>query len=401
MFREQSRAESRAITMTAEANDTPPPPADGSVARVGGGITLVALRKFYGDVEAVRGIDIDIRPGEFFSLLGPSGCGKTSTLRMIAGFEDPTSGQVLLDGADVSATPAHERPVNTVFQNYALFPFMSVADNVGFGLKYEKISKQEASRRVAQALDLVRMGDYAKRKPSQLSGGQQQRVALARALVLGPRVLLLDEPLGALDAKLRKTLQVELKSLQERVGITFVYVTHDQEEALTMSDRIAVMAHGLVEQIGTPAEVYEQPATAYVADFLGSANVVDVQVVGAGSDGRTAFRLGDSVLEAGGSPHAVGAAKLVVRPERLRLDRVASPGGLAATVERIVYLGATSDVVVRLANNATLVVNQPSEVAREFTTGSAVTVTADPDALRLLPPGALADAVVENEAESA
>ena len=356
----------------------------------GGAIGLVDLHKFYGEVEAVRGISLDIRAGEFFSLLGPSGCGKTSTLRMIAGFEIPSSGQVLLDGVDIASMPAHERPVNTVFQNYALFPFMSVADNVAFGLKYEKISKPDMVRRVGDALDSVRMGEYAKRKPSQLSGGQQQRVALARALVLGPRVLLLDEPLGALDAKLRKALQVELKSLQERVGITFVYVTHDQEEALTMSDRIAVMAHGLVEQVGSPAEVYEQPATAYVADFLGSSNVLDVVAVGPGSDGGTMFRLGEAVLEAAGE-HAPGPAKLVVRPERLRIDDDTSTApALRGVVERIVYLGGASDVVVRLDAGVTIVVNQPSEVARDRVTGQKVAITASVGALKLLPPGALA-----------
>ncbi len=312
---------------------------------------------------------------------------------MIAGFEEPTSGQVLLDGVDVSAIPAHQRPVNTVFQNYALFPFMSVSENVAFGLKYEKVSKQEMSRRVGQALELVRMGEYAKRKPSQLSGGQQQRVALARALVLGPQVLLLDEPLGALDAKLRKTLQVELKALQQSVGITFVYVTHDQEEALTMSDRIAVMAHGLVEQIGTPAQVYEQPDTAYVADFLGSANIIDVTCLGPGPTGGSAFKLGEVLLEAGGVQHAAGAAKLVVRPERLSLEPAAavSPArSVRGTVERVVYLGGNSDIAVSLPGGAEIVVNRPSEVARVFGAGDVVDVIAEPDALRLLPPGALA-----------
>jgi spermidine/putrescine transport system ATP-binding protein len=226
----------------------------------GGAIRLHQLAKAFDGVPAVTGIDLDIPGGQFYSLLGASGCGKTTTLRMIAGFEKPDSGRIELDGRDVAGDPPHKRPVNTVFQTYALFPFMSVADNVAFGLRYLKTSRDETKRRVGEALELVRMGDFAKRRPGQLSGGQQQRVALARALVLRPRVLLLDEPLGALDAKLRKQLQLELRAVQREVEITFVYVTHDQEEALTMSDQIAVMAGGRVEQIGPPEEIYSAPA---------------------------------------------------------------------------------------------------------------------------------------------
>ena len=217
-----------------------------------GEVTLEELRKDYRDVTAVEEIDLHVPPGEFFTMVGPSGCGKTTTLRMIAGFERPTSGHILLDGVDVAQTPPHKRNVNTVFQSYALFPHLSVADNVAFGLKYRKVSRDERKRAVAETLELVQLAGFERRKPHELSGGQQQRVALARALVLKPRVLLLDEPLGALDARLRKDLQVELKALQEDVGVTFIFVTHDQEEALTMSDRIAVMNNGRVEQAGPP-----------------------------------------------------------------------------------------------------------------------------------------------------
>ena len=367
----------------------------------GGAIRLVSLAKNYGDVPAVRGIDLDIAAGEFFSLLGPSGCGKTTTLRMIAGFEKPTAGQILLDGSDLAQVPPNRRPVNTVFQSYALFPFQSVHENVAFGLRYTDAGKADIKHRVGEALALVRMSEYAGRRPAQLSGGQQQRVALARALVLNPRVLLLDEPLGALDAKLRKTLQVELKALQETVGITFVYVTHDQEEALTMSDRLAVMAGGLVEQIGSPAEVYEQPATAYVADFLGSANVLDVEVVGP-STGLTAFRIGERVLRSAGPEHAPGPAKLVVRPERLRLVAAAEHGPdrngdadqpataddvLSGLVDRVVYRGATADVAVRLPDGSAVVVTLPSGASGALTHGQPVGVRMPPDALRLLPGG--------------
>src|SRR6478736_2012557 len=243
-----------------------------------GAVSLSGLTKTFGDEVAVDRLDLEIGPGEFFSLLGPSGCGKTTTLRMIAGFEQADAGTIHVDGRSLAEVAPHKRPVNTVFQSYALFPFLNVEDNVAFGLRYQRATKQEARRRVAEALDHVQMGTYAARKPHQLSGGQRQRVALARALVLEPMVLLLDEPMGALDAKLRKQLQIELRDLQREIGTTFVYVTHDQEEALTMSDRLAVMHQGHVMQVGTPSEVYSQPASSYVASFLGSTNLFPATV---------------------------------------------------------------------------------------------------------------------------
>src|SRR5438876_7350568 len=245
----------------------------------GGEVRLVGLEKRFGEVTAVDGVDLQVAAGEFFSLLGPSGCGKTTTLRLIAGFEQPTAGRIELDGVDMAQVPPHRRRVNTVFQSYALFPHLNVFDNVAFGLRFREVSKPERHRMVTAALGLVQLEGFERRRPSQLSGGQQQRVALARALILNPSVLLLDEPLGALDAKLRKALQVELKALQEEVGITFVYVTHDQEEALTMSDRIAVMSAGRVMQVGTPTEIYEEPQSEYVADFLGVSNVMSGEAV--------------------------------------------------------------------------------------------------------------------------
>ncbi len=258
-----------------------------------GQLGLVALTKHFGSVVAVDSVDLDIPAGGFFSLLGPSGCGKTTTLRMIAGFETPTSGRVLLDGQDIATTPPSKRPVNTVFQSYALFPHLRVFDNVAFGLRRAGVARDEVRRRVGEVLDLVQLADYATRKPAQLSGGQQQRVALARALVLKPAVLLLDEPLGALDAKLRRQLQVELKQLQNQVGITFVYVTHDQEEALTMSDRIAVINRGRIEQAASPQDLYEEPANAFVADFLGVSNLMDATITGPSGPGAQ-VRLSDA-----------------------------------------------------------------------------------------------------------
>jgi len=356
----------------------------------GGRIELVALTKRFTEV-AVDQIDLEIASGEFFSLLGPSGCGKTTTLRLIAGFEQPTSGAILLDGTDVSGVPPHKRNVNTVFQSYALFPFLTVFDNVAFGLRNRKLGKQEIGGRVFEALDLVRLAAFAKRRPGQLSGGQQQRVALARALVLKPSVLLLDEPLGALDAKLRRSLKVELKALQEQVGITFLYVTHDQEEALTMSDRLAVMRDGKIVQLGAPHEVYEEPADTYVADFLGVSNLMEVDVVSRGPGPRCEVRLGESVLLVEhGADDASGQSHAVIRPERVRVEEYGSPGPnrVPAMVERLVYLGSATQVILRLAPGAELQVLLQNDGAREnLAQGTPVHAFLAPDALRVLSGG--------------
>ena len=354
----------------------------------GGEVRLVGLEKRFEDVTAVAGIDLDVPGGEFFALLGPSGCGKTTTLRLVAGFEQPTAGRILLDGVDMARTPPHKRKVNTVFQSYALFPFLDVADNVAFGLRFQDVGKAEARRRVAEALALVQLQGLERRRPAQLSGGQQQRVALARALVLNPSVLLLDEPLGALDAKLRKALQVELKALQETVGITFIYVTHDQEEALTMSDRLAVMAGGRIEQVGAPAQLYEEPATTYVAGFLGVANLFPATAKGADGGGRSRLRLGDFDLEAaGGDTAAAGQVRVVIRPERVQLEPYGSsgPNRVPGMVERLVYQGPATQLVVRLANGESLqalVQNQGQPLS--WQQGTAIAVHLPADALRVL-----------------
>jgi spermidine/putrescine transport system ATP-binding protein len=358
----------------------------------GGEIRLVGLVKRFEDVTAVDGIDLDVPGGEFFALLGPSGCGKTTTLRLVAGFEQPTGGRILLDGVDMVRTPPHKRKVNTVFQSYALFPFLSVRDNVAFGMRFQDVAKAEARRRVAEALALVQLQGLERRRPAQLSGGQQQRVALARALVLNPTVLLLDEPLGTLDAKLRKTLQVELKALQETVGITFVYVTHDQEEALTMSDRLAVMAGGRIEQVGAPTELYEEPASAYVAGFLGAANLLAATAAGPGADGRCRLRLGEFDLEAaGGDTAATGEVRVVIRPERVQLEPYGTTGHnrVPAMVERLVYQGPATQLVVRLANGESvqaLVQNRGQPLP--WQQGTAIAVHLPADALRVLPDSA-------------
>jgi spermidine/putrescine transport system ATP-binding protein len=353
----------------------------------GGRIELVALTKRFTEI-AVDQIDLTVDSGEFFSLLGPSGCGKTTTLRLIAGFEQPTAGTILLDGADVSDIPPHRRNVNTVFQSYALFPFLSVFDNVAFGLRHRHLTKGEIGALVRDALELVQLTGYEKRRPGMLSGGQQQRVALARALVLNPSVLLLDEPLGALDAKLRRSLKVELKALQERVGITFLYVTHDQEEALTMSDRLAVMNAGRIVQLGTPRQVYEEPADTYVADFLGVSNLMEVEVTDRGPGSRCTVRLGESALEVErGEVEGLGPAHAVIRPERVRIapHSETGPNRVPAMVERLVFLGAATQIMLRLAPGPLLqavVHNDGSEAS--LSQGTPVQVFLAPDALRVL-----------------
>jgi spermidine/putrescine transport system ATP-binding protein len=310
--------------------------------------------KQFGEVVAVDHVNMRIRDGEFFSMLGPSGCGKTTSLRMIAGFEYPTSGEICLNNQPIGNTPPFQRNVNTVFQSYALFPHMTVAENVAFGLQMKKVPKNDIARRVDEALDMVRLTGYDERKPRQLSGGQQQRVALARALVNHPDVLLLDEPLGALDLKLRKEMQLELKGLQERVGITFIYVTHDQEEALTMSDRIAVMSGGKVLQVGSPTEIYERPSCRFVADFIGESNFVLGQVSEVGV-ADTTVATPDGLLLRGQSlaPLRAGAEAMVsIRPEKARLTLQAPPAGAAnvfpVVVERVSYIGSDTRILVRL-----------------------------------------------------
>jgi putative spermidine/putrescine transport system ATP-binding protein len=324
-------------------------------------ISIRGLRKTFGDVVAVDDVDLDIANGEFFSMLGPSGSGKTTVLRMIAGFERPTAGRIQLDGVDVTAAAPFERDVHTVFQDYALFPHMSVVDNVAYGLRVRGERTKARRERALEALETVRLAHVANRRPSQLSGGQRQRVALARAIVLKPKVLLLDEPLGALDLKLREQMQVELKQLQRELGITFVFVTHDQEEALTLSDRIAVFDAGRIQQLGTPREIYEQPSSAYVAGFVGTTNLLD---------SATSERILGVVGE-----HAV-------RPERLRLSAAddteparAGEVRVEATVVETIYLGTGNRVHLRTADGTELIaLEHPTGFDTGEHRGDAVTV---------------------------
>ena len=336
-------------------------PAGAAVAGDDVDVEFRAVTKRFGSLVAVNAVSLRVRKGEFLSLLGPSGCGKTTSLRMIAGFEQPDEGEVLIGGIDVAGTPPYKRDVNTVFQQYALFPHMSILDNVAYGLKQRKVGKRERHQRAGEALELVRLTGRDKHRPSMLSGGQQQRVALARALVMNPRVLLLDEPLGALDLKLRKEMQIELKRIQDQVGITFIYVTHDQEEALSMSDRVAVMSNGVVEQLDEPRRIYDHPLTPFVADFIGDMNFVDGDVVEA-ADGGFAVDAGAGVVIRGRGDTARGwRVRIGIRPERM----VAHPGppdGTANTAAGEVltkmYLGDQVQVVATLKNGASVVVRE-------------------------------------------
>jgi spermidine/putrescine transport system ATP-binding protein len=351
-------------------------------------VRLERVTKRFGDVTAVDDLSLDVKPGEFFSLLGPSGCGKTTTLRMIGGFEEVTSGTVFLGDEDVTDLPPFKRATNTVFQNYALFPHLTVFENIAFGLRRRKTPTNEIRHQVAFMLDLVELPGYEDRKPNQLSGGQQQRVALARALVNNPRVLLLDEPLGALDLKLRKQMQVELKRIQGEIGITFIFVTHDQEEAMTMSDRIAVMRHGRIEQLGAPEELYERPRTDFVAGFLGVSNLLDAEVAGRDSD-LADLRLSDgTMLRAPASAlNGETRVRLGVRPEKLRVLAIDEAGtapeasgrnAIEGTVLDASYIGVSTQYLVETADGHRLTV-----YAQNLETSGSAEVLADGQRVRL------------------
>lgn len=343
-------------------------------------VQLTDLRKKYEKELVVNNLSLQVEHGEFLTLLGPSGCGKTTTLRMIAGFEQPSAGEVWIDGKLVNDIPPYHRDVNTVFQNYALFPHMNVFDNVSFGLRMKKVSTAEIKDRVQDVLKMVQLQDYGKRRPDQLSGGQKQRVAIARALVNNPKVLLLDEPLGALDLKLRKEMQLELKHLQEKLGITFIYVTHDQEEALSMSDRIVVMNKGQIEQVGTPTEIYEAPISPFVASFIGESNLFTGTLIG--EEAEIAY------IELGGSkvpiPNTKGVkvgeeVQLAIRPERVKL-LLQSEGDIMLSgtcIERI-YVGSYIKTVVLLADGQQVIVHQSPEVGDSIAVGSKVYIGWDP-----------------------
>jgi len=335
-----------------------------------GSLALEGLAKSYGETPVVAGVDLAIHPGEFVTLLGPSGCGKTTILRMVAGLTPPNAGRILLDGADITALPAHKRNMGLVFQNYALFPHMDVAGNVAFGLEMRGMKRAEASRRVQAVLDLVRLGGFAARRPRELSGGQQQRVALARALVVRPAVLLLDEPLSNLDAKLREDLRDEIRAIQERLRTTTLFVTHDQAEALTMSDRVVVLNAGRIEQVGTPVEIYDQPASPFVATFIGRVNRLDCTVAASDAAGSTLTAPGLRGRSVRALP-AGARARAMVRPQRISLaaGHVEGENHLAGTVRRVVFAGDIVQVEVETPAGA-LTVEQPR---RGLAQGDAVT----------------------------
>ncbi len=368
---------------------------NGTASATDGGRAAVEVQgvtKVFGGGEdrvvALDDVSVTIRENEFFTLLGPSGCGKTTLLRLIAGFEHPTAGGFLLDGADISALPPYRRPVNTVFQNYALFPHMTVADNIGFGLKMQDRPKAEVDAAVDEMLRLVRMEELKNRQTSQISGGQQQRVALARALAPHPKVLLLDEPLSALDLKLRKEMQIELKRLQHETGITFVFVTHDQEEALTMSDRVAVMNQGRILQIGSPRDIYDRPGMRFVANFIGETNYIEAEVVSA-TEGEATVKLlsgatAKATAPAGWTPE--GAVTIVVRPEHARLGAVGVDAPLSGRLENIVYFGTDTHYHLRLTDGGPFVVRMQNVRGNEedFHVGDELPVEVGKNAMQIL-----------------
>src|SRR5215510_3705177 len=351
-------------------------------------VQIQDVTRRFGATAAVNSVSLSVRRGEFLTLLGPSGCGKTTLLRMIAGFELPDSGRIFLCGRDVTLLAPNQRDVTTVFQHYALFPHMSVYENVAFGLARRRVKHEEIRLRVTAALEMVQLGELADRQPSELSGGQQQRVALARSLVVEPRVLLLDEPLAALDLKLRKQMQVELKGLQRRLGISFIYVTHDQEEALTMSDRIVVMNAGRIEQLGRAEEIYERPATEFVAGFIGVSNVIE-GVVESASDGRLVIGVGDARVYAGGSGIAYGErVRLLVRPEKIIISSDASEHALHGKIESAVYLGESTQWRILIASGQVITVleqNRQAFQSSQSRIGQTVFVSWEAESAVLLP----------------
>ena len=368
-------------------------------AHAGGALSLRGVRKQFGEHTAIRGVDLEIRAGEFLSLLGPSGCGKTTLLRMIAGFEQPTDGEIELDGEDLTELPPFRRPVNTVFQSYALFPHLTVAENVAYGLKRAKVSRKEIGPRVAETLEMVRMRDFAERKPAMLSGGQQQRVALARALVNRPRVLLLDEPMSALDRKLREETQLELIKLHTELGLTFVFVTHDQQEALAMSDRIVVMSEGEIQQVGGAEEIYQRPANSFVAGFIGKQNFVDATIGAVRDGGTVTLPTAHTTLEAtaeavaGFSPDA--RVRAAIRPESIRLAPETAAASSAAAADApatnsstgvIVgesFLGDVVQYLVRLDHGPEVLARVPFAAATDVGEGERARLSWDPDAVQV------------------
>jgi len=354
-------------------------------------VSVQALSKTFGHgdfaITALDAVDLAILENEFFTLLGPSGCGKTTLLRLIAGFELPTNGTIALQGEDITALPPHQRPVNTVFQNYALFPHMTVAENIGFGLRMLGKPAAEIRQTTDRMLALVQLEPMAGRRTDQLSGGQQQRVALARALAPSPRVLLLDEPLAALDLKLRKNMQLELKSLQAETGITFVFVTHDQEEALTMSDRIAVMQAGKILQVGTPREIYDSPAHRFVADFIGDINILEGAVQGWDDEVATVRLKDGTQISAHLGPAAArsGDVSVAIRPENVRLAGAGETPTLSGTLENVVYFGAATNLHLRLNTGEEMVIRNPGTLDEgTYKTGGSIGVVLPPDLIRVL-----------------